>query len=96
MLGDADIYLDSSSDNNNNDNNDNDMLEDDNNLEDDKSIDLEMDWEREKNDKEVINECEAAADRLDWPEFEADDLALEPISVEHHRETCVLLSKVHD
>ena len=62
----------------------------------DKLIDLEMDREWEKNDEAVIDECEAAADQLDWPEFEADDLALEPISVEHRREACVLLSKVHD
>ena len=39
---------------------------------------------------------EATADRLDQPEFETDDLALEPISVEHRREVCVLLSKVRD
>ena len=95
MSGDADIYLDSSSDNDNNDNNDV-APEDDNDLEDDKSIDLKMDREQEKNDEEVINECEAAADRLDRPEFEADDLALEPISVEHHHEVCILLSKVRD
>ena len=94
MSGDADIYLDSSSDNNNNDNNN--VPKDDNNLEDDKSINLEMDWEWEKNDKEVINECEATTDWLDWPEFEVDDLALEPISVEHCCEVCVLLSKVCD
>ena len=92
MSGDADIYLDSSSDNDN----DNDVPEDDNDLEDDKLIDLEMDWEQEKNDEEVINECEAATDRLDQPEFEVDNLALEPISVEHRREACALLSKVHD
>ena len=96
MSGDADIYLDSSSDNNNNNNNNNNAPKDDNDLEDDKLIDLEMDREREKNDEEVINKCEAAADRLDRPEFEADDLALEPISVEHRREACVLLSKVRD
>ena len=95
MSGDADIYLDSSSDNDSDNDND-DAPEDDNDLEDDKSIDLEMDREREKNDEEVIDECEAAADRLDRPEFEADDLALEPISVEHRREACVLLSKVRD
>ena len=93
MSGDADIYLDSSSNNNNNNNN---APEDDNDLKDDKLIDLEMDWEREKNDEEVINECEAATDRLDWPEFKVDDLALEPISVEHRHKVCVLLSKVRD
>ena len=44
MSGDADIYLDSSSDNDNNDDDDDDDApEDDNDLEDDKSIDLEMD-----------------------------------------------------
>ena len=56
MSGDADIYLDSSSDNDNN------APEDDNDLEDDKLINLEMDREREKNDEEVIDECEATTD----------------------------------
>ena len=90
MSGDADIYLDSSSDNDNN------APEDDNDLEDDKLINLEMDREREKNDEEVIDECEATTDWLDRPEFEADDLALEPISVEHRCKAYVLLSKVCD